>query len=552
MKENLVLKIHPDDNVLVALSNLKKGTNVCYSNTIYKLNDTIKSKHKFSTKKLGVGEYIYMYGVIVGKAKMKFLTGDLISQKNIEHFVENYNLHQFVEKNKWSKPDVSNFKNLTFKGYKRKDGSVGTQNNWIVIPLVFCENRNVDLMKKILLKKLGYEKNNSEYDIDQLISDYKSGISTDKLLKKNIIKTDDFKIENKLFKNVDRIQFLTHDGGCGGTRYDANSLCMLLAGYINNPNVGGATILSLGCQNAQINILKKYINKISPKLNKPIYYLEQQQSISEKEFIAEAVKKTFVGIININKIERKASLLNKLVIGLECGGSDGFSGISANPTLGVVSDIIVTLGGRTILSEFPELNGVEKELIKRCNNFKNAKKFVDIMKSYKNWAEKFESGFFDNPSPGNIRDGLITDAIKSAGAAKKGGISPIVDILDYGEQIKKNGLSLLCTPGNDVESTTGLAGSGANIILFTTGLGTPTGNPISPVIKISSNSNLYKKMKDIIDFDCGEIIDGKSTIQKTAEKLIYYIIEIASGNKITNSNKLNQNDFIPWKRGVSL
>lgn len=552
MKENLVLKIHPDDNVLVALSNLKKGTNVYYRGTIYKLNDTVKSKHKFSINKLNVGEYIYMYGVIVGKVKKKILTGDLISQKNIEHYVENYNLKHFVRKNEWSKPNISNFKKLTFNGYHRTDGSVGTQNNWIVIPLVFCENRNVDLMRKILLKKLGYEKNNSEYDIDQLISDYKSGISTDKLLEKNIIKTDDFKIENKLFKNVDRIQFLTHDGGCGGTRYDSNSLCMLLAGYINNPNVGGATVLSLGCQNAQINILKKYINKISPKLNKPIYYIEQQQSISEKEFIAEAVKKTFVGIININKIKRKPSLLNKLVIGLECGGSDGFSGISANPTLGLVSDIIVALGGRTILSEFPELNGVEKELIKRCSNLKNAEKFVSIMQSYKNWAEKFESGFFDNPSPGNIKDGLITDAIKSAGAAKKGGISPIVDILDYGEQIKENGLSLLCTPGNDVESTTGLAGSGANIILFTTGLGTPTGNPIAPVIKISSNSNLFKKMGDIIDFDCGEIIEGKSSIQKTAEKLIYYIIEIASGNKITNSNKLNQNDFIPWKRGVSL
>ena len=552
MKENLVLKIHPDDNVLVALSNLKKGTNVYYRGTIYKLNDTVKSKHKFSINKLSVGEYIYMYGVKVGKVKKKILTGDLISQKNIEHYVENYNLKHFVKKNEWSKPNISNFKKLTFNGYHRTDGSVGTQNNWIVIPLVFCENRNVDLMREILLKKLGYEKNNSEYDIDQLISDYKSGISTDKLLEKNIIKTDDFKIENKLFKNVDRIQFLTHDGGCGGTRYDANSLCMLLAGYINNPNVGGATVLSLGCQNAQINILKKYINKISPKLNKPIYYIEQQQSISEKKFIAEAVKKTFVGIINIDKIKRKPSPLNKLVIGLECGGSDGFSGISANPTLGLVSDIIVALGGRTILSEFPELNGVEKELIKRCSNLKNAEKFISIMQSYKNWAEKFESGFFDNPSPGNIRDGLITDAIKSAGAAKKGGISPIVDILDYGEQIKKNGLSLLCTPGNDVESTTGLAGSGANIILFTTGLGTPTGNPIAPVIKISSNSNLYKKMKDIIDFDCGEIIDGKSTIEKTAEKLVYYIIETASGNNITNSNKLNQNDFIPWKRGVSL
>ena len=552
MKENLVLKIHPDDNVLVALSNLKKGTNICFSNTIYKLNETVKSKHKFSIKKLDIGEYIYMYGVIVGKAKKKISIGDLISQKNIEHFVENYSLQQFVKKNKWLKPDISNFKKLTFNGYHRSNGSVGTQNNWIVIPLVFCENRNVDLMKKILLKKLGYEKNDYEYDVDQLISDYKSGIPADKLLKKNIIKTDNFNLKNKLFKNVDRIQFLTHDGGCGGTRYDANSLCMLLAGYINNPNVGGATIISLGCQNAQINILKKYINKISPDFKKPIYYLEQQQSISEKEFIAEAVKKTFVGIIKINEIKREPSPLNKLVIGLECGGSDGFSGISANPTLGLVSDIIVALGGRTILSEFPELNGVEKELIKRCNNLKNAEKFVSIMQSYKNWAEKFESGFFDNPSPGNIKDGLITDAIKSAGAAKKGGISPIVDILDYGEQIKKNGLSLLCTPGNDVESTTGLAGSGANIILFTTGLGTPTGNPITPVIKISSNSGLYSKMKDIIDFDCGKIIDGKSTIQKTAEELIYYIIEIASGNKITNSNKLNQNDFIPWKRGVSL
>ena len=174
------------------------------------------------------------------------------------------------------------------------------------------------------------------------------------------------------------------------------------------------------------------------------------------------------------------------------------------------------------------------------------------MTNYNSKATELGSGFYANPSPGNIKDGLITDAIKSAGAAKKGGTSPIVDVLDYTEQLKIDGLNLLCTPGNDVESTTGLAGSGANIILFTTGLGTPTGNPAVPVLKISTNSELSKKMNDIIDFDTGSIIEGKKSVEECSKELLNFIVSVASGEKEVKARRLDQNDFIPWKRGISL
>ena len=237
--------------------------------------------------------------------------------------------------------------------------------------------------------------------------------------------------------------------------------------------------------------------------------MEQQKSKSERHFIEEAVKKTFLGLIEANKVTRQPAPLSKLVLGLECGGSDGFSGISANPALGYASDLIVALGGATVLSEFPELNGVEQELINRCEAPENAEKFANIMRAYSAKAVSIGSGFENNPSPGNIKDGLITDAMKSAGAAKKGGTSLVQDVLDYTERVTKKGLNLLCTPGNDVESTTGLAGSGCNVIAFTTGLGTPTGNPVAPVIKMSSNNALSERMKDIIDFNTGSIITGK-------------------------------------------
>ncbi|MDY7397038.1 UxaA family hydrolase, partial [Aureibaculum sp. 2210JD6-5] len=426
-------------------------------------------------------------------------------------------------------------------------------NYWLVVPLVFCENRNIDVIEGALADALGYQtKKDFAVDTQALIEQYKKGASAETIFNTPIITTQEEMVKNRLFNNVDGIKFLKHDGGCGGIRQDSETLCNLLAGYITHSNVAGATVLSLGCQNAQISILKEAISKKDPNFSKPIYYLEQQKSKSERHFIEEAVKHTFIGLTEANKIKRKSAPLNKLVLGLECGGSDGFSGISANPSLGYTSDLLVGLGGSAVLSEFPELNGVEQELINRCETDADAKKFADLMRSYSAASVAVGSGFENNPSPGNIKDGLITDAMKSAGAAKKGGTSPIVEVLDYTEKVTKPGLNLLCTPGNDVESTTGLAGSGCNIIVFTTGLGTPTGNPIAPVLKMSSNTHLYEKMNDITDINAGTVITGEDTIESMGERILEHIIKVASGEIPAKANVKGQNDFIPWKRGISL
>jgi altronate hydrolase len=254
----------------------------------------------------------------------------------------------------------------------------------------------------------------------------------------------------------------------------------------------------------------------------------------------------------VNQNERQPAPISKICIGLECGGSDGFSGISANPAIGYASDLLVACGGSVILSEFPELCGVEQEISDRCVDETKAARFIDIMRRYAQKAKDSGSGFDMNPSPGNIKDGLITDAIKSAGAAKKGGTSPVTDVLDYPEKVTKPGLNLLCTPGNDVESTTAEVAAGANVVLFTTGLGTPTGNPVAPVVKVSSNTKLYEKMKDIIDINTGTIIEGEETIEQAGERILDYVIKVASGEVVAKAVKNGQEDFIPWKRGVSL
>lgn len=548
-----ILQIHPNDNILVALTDLKKGDQILFEDRLYVLQNDIAAKHKFAKIDFVKGASIFMYGVLVGKATKEILKGGLISTSNIVHDTAAYSVQEVAAKTPWVAPDLSRFQNKSFDGYHRADGSVGTENNWLIIPLVFCQNRNVEVLKETLVEKLGFgKKRHLEFNVDKLIDAYKAGDSSASILGKSIIEEADELTKNPLFPNVDGVRFLTHDGGCGGAASDAIALCNLLAGYINNPNVAGATVLSLGCQHAQASILENALAKMAPNNQKPVYILEQQQSNSEKELIAEAVKKTFVGLIEVNKIERQPAPLSKLVVGLECGGSDGFSGISANPTLGYVSDLVVGLGGATVLSEFPELHGVEQELINRCEDRNNAKKFAHIMSTYNEKAEALGAAFSMNPSPGNIKDGLITDAIKSSGAAKKGGTSPIKDVLDYTEQVVQPGLNLLCTPGNDVESTTGLAGSGANVILFTTGLGTPTGNPICPVVKVATNTKLFDKMNDIIDFNTGTIIEGKTTIEETGEALLDFVIRVASGEIQTKARKLMQDDFIPWKRGMSL
>lgn len=546
-----IIKIHPSDNVAVALEDLKTDQVLEIDGHSIQLHDDISIKHKFTLDSLKAGDSVKMYGVMVGKVQTDLAAGSLVSTRNLQHSADPYRISN--TRPLWQPPNNEKWKGRTFQGYHRSDGSVGTSNYWLVIPMVFCENRNLEVVKDSLIKELGYQ-SEREFRVDtrRLVEMLKQGSSPEELLSANIELSAQESSRRRVFPNVDGIKFLSHQGGCGGTPNDRDSLCALLAGYVNNPNVAGATILSLGCQHAQSEFLQDEIRKLDSSFSKPLFFLEQQQSKSERDFIAEAVKKTFVGLMEANQVVRQPTGLDKLVVGLECGGSDGFSGISANPALGYASDLLVSLGGTTILSEFPELHGVEQELIDRCSSPEDAQRFMDLMGTYARRAADAGSGFEANPSPGNIRDGLITDAMKSAGAARKGGTSPIVAVLDYTEQATKPGLNLLCTPGNDVESTTGLAGSGANLVVFTTGLGTPTGNAIAPTIKVSSNSSLYNRMNDIIDIDAGTIITGQDTIETKGEEILDFIIEVASGEKIPRAVALGQDDFIPWKRGISL
>jgi altronate hydrolase len=546
-----VLKVHPADNVLVALTNLEKGTVVLFEGEKYTMAENVKAKHKLAIVDLEPGDPVTMYGVLVGRAQQRIGKGGLIGTTNVKHAANDFTVGE--RRTEWVVPDISVYRNRTFNGYHRADGSVGTANYWVVVPMVFCENRNLDVLQQALVTDLGYGRNRSyQLQSQQLIELYKTGKTVEEILGADLHADYARNASQRLFPNVDGIKFLTHDGGCGGTRQDAQALCGLLAGYITHPNVAGATVLSLGCQNAQVSILEEEIRKRSPDFSKPMYILEQQKVGKESDFLSLAIKQTFAGLILVNQQERKPAPLSKLCIGLECGGSDGFSGISANPAIGYTSDLLVALGGSVILSEFPELCGVEQNLSDRCVDVPTAERFSSLMRTYNDRAKAVGSGFDMNPSPGNIRDGLITDAIKSAGAAKKGGTSPVAAVLDYPEKVTKPGLNLLCTPGNDVESTTAEVAAGANIVLFTTGLGTPTGNPVTPVVKIASNTALFDRMRDIIDINTGTVIEGKESIRQAGERILEYVIGVASGETEIAAVRHVQDDFIPWKRGVSL
>ncbi|MFN4144789.1 MAG: UxaA family hydrolase [Runella sp.] len=546
------LRIHPADNVLVALQDLPKGSKIIIEEASFELNRDIPAKHKFVTQSLAVGDAVIMYGVLVGKATQTIQQGDQITTFNLKHEAEAYSTEKRQPQTQWHAPDVSKWQLRTFMGYHRSDGQVGTANYWLVVPLVFCENRNIEKLKNAFDKALGYAFPDVYLQQTQeLVQLYRENKS-EEIANYRPNTTAESNNLKPIFENIDGIKFITHESGCGENNQDSALLAALLAAYAHNANVAGMTVLSLGCQKTQFDDLLREIKGRNPAFDKPVLFFEQQTYGTEFEMLSAAIKDTFQALIKANEQTRQPAPLSKLRIGLKCGGSDGFSGISANPVLGHLSDLVVALGGTTFLAEFPELCGVEQELINRCVTPQIAQKFETLMRDYEAKAAAVGAGFDMNPSAGNIKDGLITDAIKSAGAAKKGGTAPIVEVLNYTETTQKSGLHLVCTPGNDVLATTGKAAAGATIILFTTGLGTPTGNPICPVVKISTNSRLAQKMPDIIDFDCGAIITGQQTIEQTAEALLEYCIELASGKLKTKAQILGQDDFMLWKRGVSL
>jgi len=548
--QHAVLQLHPGDNVLIALRDLRKGERIEAHGHSLVLTSDVPAKHKFATEELSPNADVFMYGVLVGKVTQAIPKGSVLTTRNLRHDALPFR-EKFAEYT-WTAPDVSRWRSRTFLGYHRSDGQVGTRNYWLVVPLVFCENRNIEVLKQAFEEELGFAPPKIyRQQVSDLVRLYEEG-RLHEIDERREEEGSSRQARRRIFKNIDGIKFLIHQAGCGGTREDASNLCGLIAGYLHHPNVAGATVLSLGCQHSQAAMLREQIARRDRSFSKPLLVFEQQQSGSELNMLSEAVRATFLGVVEADKNERAIAPLSRLCVGLKCGGSDGFSGISANPAIGHVSDMIVALGGRTILSEFPELCGVEQSLIDRSARKEVGDRFIHLMRDYAARAKAVHAGFEMNPSFGNIKDGLLTDAMKSAGAARKGGSSPVAAVLDYPEYSTEPGLNLLCTPGNDVECVTAQVAAGSNIVLFTTGLGTPTGNPVAPVVKISTNTELAQRVPDIIDVDAGPIISGETTIKQTGESILEFALQVASGEVRTKAELLGQDDFIPWKRGVSL
>jgi len=548
---NSILRVHAADDVVVALRDLECGQEVSLEGAAWTVSERIPAKHKFAARALAAGELVRMYGVTVGVVTEAVGCGGWLHSGNLVHASAGFTGKRSTCE--WVPPDVSRWSTRFFRGFRRGAGRAGTANHWIVIPLVFCGNRNLALMREALTRELGYSKTPVyEQLVRELVDGWRRGASRDELEALRL-RVESEGHSGRLFPNVDGIQFLEHGLGCGGTRQDARVLCRLLAGYIHHPNVAGATVLSLGCQHAQVSELEEAMGLFSPGWAKPVLIYEQQKCQSERSMMERALRDTFFGVAAANEHERECCALSDLVVGVECGGSDGFSGLSANPVVGRTADLVAALGGAVVLSEFPELCGVEQSLCDRCVTPELAEKFVRLMRSYEAAARACGSGFDANPSPGNIRDGLITDAMKSAGAARKGGTSPVVGVCDYAEPVREGGgLTLCCTPGNDVESTTGLAGAGCTVMLFTTGLGTPTGNPVCPTLKLSTHTALARRMPELIDYDCGPVLTGGLTVEECGEEVLERVIATASGEYVPKAVELGQVDFLPWKRGVSL
>ena len=549
MNKQTFLRIENTDNLIVALQTMSKGTTVNLDGEVIILKQEIPAKHKFASSDLATGDETTMYGITVGKATRHIMAGELITTQNLQHATTAY--QERLNTFQWSPPQPYDSFPTDFMGFRRENGKVGTANYWIFVPLVFCSNQELFQLKDVLPRALGYTKTTRyERYAEKLVDQIKNtgGKEIEPVISIEAFNED----PERVFPQVDGLRFLTHNAGCGSTQEDVDSLCALLANYITHPNVAGATVISLGCQKAELSTLQNEIKLRDPDGIKHILYFDRQSWNQPTDMLEAVIQQTFSGLQLANKAVRQPVPITELVVGVECGGSDGFSGISANPVIGRTIDHLIGAGASAILSEFPELCGVENELVSRCENPQIAERFLHLLNTYRKKVQAAGSDFDLNPSPGNIRDGLITDAMKSAGAAKKGGTSPVVDVLDYPESQVKKGLNLLCTPGNDVESTTALAGAGANLIIFSTGLGTPTGNPIVPVLKVATNSSMARRLEYMIDFDTGPVISGDETIDEQAGRLLTLCIETAGGSYEAKACRLGQEDFIPWKRGVSL
>jgi len=490
-----IIKIHPTDNVAVALKNIKSGDTFELNGDSFVAEEDIAKGHKISLCEINEGSAIIKYGCVIGYAQSYIKKGLWVHTHNVKTGLTENSKYTYNYK-EYPMPAV---KSRNFMGYLRDDGKAAVRNEIWIIPTVGCVN----------------------------------GIAQT-LVKEN---------QHLVNGNVEGLYAFTHPFGCSQMGDDHANTRKLLAALAQHPNAGGVLILSLGCENLTIEQFKEELGEWDDRRVKFLVCQEEEDELLKGAELLKELSDYASGF------ERKPIPADKLIVGMKCGGSDGLSGITANPAVGNFSDKLISLGGTTILTEVPEMFGAENILFERCHTEEIFKKAVTMVEDFKNYYISHNQVVYENPSPGNKKGGITTLEDKSCGCVQKGGKAPIDDVLNYGDIVKKSGLNLLSGPGNDLVSATALTAAGAHIILFTTGRGTPFGAP-APTLKISTNSELFSKKSNWIDFNAGVIAEGES-IDCTGEDILDLVIEIASGKK-TKNEILNNREISILKDGVVL
>ena len=505
--EDVAIVMNPDlDHVAVAKSDIPTGTVIEYKGKAVKIRKLIKQGHRLALTDIKNTEFVRQYGYPFAKSK-GILRGDLISISNISNEIPEADLKTYKKppKTKLQK----RYLEKRFLGYVRKDGNVGTRNYYLVIPTSMCASETA---LQVALSLDG----------------------DSKILKK--------------YSNIDGIVAIPHAEGCGcDSGLQIDRLMMVLKGYVRHPNVAGCLIMDLGCEQTNYDKMHEYLRGTIAENLKPIDWLTIQESGGTSSAVRKAKTLIRKRLSEINRVKREEVPISKLILGTECGASDSFSGITANPIMGNAVDKIIFGGGSAILSEVTEMVGTFGMLLPRFQNLETAYKFKRLLEWYEEIARKLGLSLEPNLVPKNIEGGLINNYIKSLGAVMKGGTTTIEDVIDYGECVKRKGLSIMQGPGNDPESLTGIVAGGANIVCFSTGKGTTTGEAICPVIKITSNEEAFKKLSRDMDFDGSRLLREKS-IDSLGEELLDKIILVASGEK-TWSEKWKQRQFQVWTAG---
>ncbi len=489
------IKINENDNVAVALEVLPANTTVHVGDVEVTTTAEIPAGHKFALADIAEGIPVVKYGFRIGNATAAVKKGDWIHTHNLKTGLGDLLDYSY-------EPELVEEKvteDVTFMGYNRENDKVGVRNEIWIIPTVGCVN-----------------------NVASKIAELSQGL---------------------VRENIEAVCAFPHPYGCSQMGDDQEHTRQILANLIQHPNAGGVLVLGLGCENSNIDVLKGYLGEINPDRVK---FLVAQESDDE---IAEGVK-IVAGLAEYAaSFKREPISVSKLVVGMKCGGSDGFSGITANPTVGRFSDILISKKGTTILTEVPEMFGAETILMNRCANEELFHKTVDLINDFKNYFKSHNQTIYENPSPGNKKGGISTLEDKSLGCTQKSGTAIVKGVLAYGETVKTSGLNLLSAPGNDLVAATALAASGAHIVLFTTGRGTPFACPV-PTMKISSNSNLAGKKNNWIDFNAGVVAEGES-LEVTGQRLFDEVVAVASGKEV-KSELAGFHDMAIFKQGVTL